>query len=132
MEPKSKLMKHVVRSIFVLTIVALAATSASIKSDAAGRTIYDGEWSVDIVTVRGDCEHSLRYAVRIVGGKVHAGEISYDLAGAVTPGGEIHVTVAEKGRSASGTGKLTRDAGHGQWHTSTNQCAGHWTAARRS
>ena len=71
-------MKHVLRSIFVLTIVALAAMSASIKSDAAGRTIYDGEWSVDIVTVRGDCEHSLRYAVRIVGGKVHAGEISYD------------------------------------------------------
>jgi hypothetical protein len=126
MEPKSKLMKHVVRSIIVLTIVALAATSASMKSDAAGRTIYDGEWSVDIVTVRGDCEHSLRYAVRI------AGETTYDLASAVTSGGEIRVTVEEKGRSASGTGKLTRDTGRGQWHTSTNQCAGHWTAARRS
>ncbi|MGO9699286.1 MAG: hypothetical protein ACLPX7_08505 [Xanthobacteraceae bacterium] len=125
-------MKYVLRSIFVLTFAALAATSASVKSDAAGRTIYDGEWSVDIVTVRGDCERTLRYSVRIVDGRVHAGEITYDLGGAVSPAGEIHVTVEEKGRSATGTGKLTRDTGHGQWHTSTNQCAGHWTAARRS
>ncbi len=125
-------MKNVLRSIFVLMFVTLAATGASVKSYAAGRTVYDGEWSVDIITVRGDCEHSLRYAVRIVGGKVHAGETTYDLNGAVTSGGESRVTVEEKGRSASGTGKLTRDAGHGHWHTSTNQCAGHWTAARRS
>jgi hypothetical protein len=125
-------MKYVLRSIFVLTFVALAATSASVKSDAAGQTIYDGEWNVDIVTVHGDCQHSLRYSIRIVDGRVHAGEITYQLGGSVKPDGEIHVTVEEKGRSASGTGKLTRDTGHGQWHTSTNQCAGQWTAARRS
>jgi len=125
-------MKCALRSIFVLTFVATAATSASGKSEAAGRTIYDGEWNVDIVTIHGDCEHTLRYSVRIVDGRVHAGEITYDLHGAVTPGGEIHVTVEEKGRFATGTGKLTRDSGHGQWHTSANQCAGHWTAARRS
>ena len=55
--------------------------------------------------------------MRIVDGRVQADEITYDLNGAVTPGGGIHVTVEEKGRSATGTGKLTRDSGHGQWRT---------------
>ena len=124
-------MKGVLRSILVLTFAVLAGLSTSIKSDAAGRTIYDGDWNVEIVTVRGDCQQSLRYAVRIVDGRVRSGEDSYQLDGAVSPRGEIHVKVEEKGRSASGIGRLTHDAGHGQWHTSTNECAGHWTAARR-
>jgi hypothetical protein len=125
-------MKYVLRSIFMLSFAALAASSASIKSDAAGRTVYDGDWDVDIVTVRGDCQHSLRYSVHIAEGKVQSSVITYQLDGTVTPAGEIRVTVEEKGRSASGTGKLTHDAGHGQWHTSTKECAGHWNAARHS
>ena len=125
-------MKYVLRSIFVLGFAALVASSASIKSDAAGRTAYDGDWDVDIITVHGDCQHSLRYSVRIAEGKVQSSVITYQLDGIVTPAGEIHVTVEEKGRSASGTGKLTHNAGHGQWHTSTNECTGHWIAARHS
>ena len=125
-------MKYVLRAIFVLAFAALGATSASVTSDAASRTAYDGDWDVDIITVHGDCQHSLRYSVRIAEGKVQSHVITYQMDGTVTPAGEIHVTVEEKGRSASGTGKLTHDAGHGQWHTSTNECAGHWTAERRS
>ena len=125
-------MKYVLRVIVLLAFATLAATSASVKSDAASRTAYDGDWDVDIVTVHGDCQHTLRYSVRIAEGKVQSNVVTYQLDGTVTPAGEIHVTVEEKGRSATGTGKLTRDAGRGQWHTSTNECAGHWTAERHS
>lgn len=125
-------MKYVLRVIVLMAFATLAATSASVKSDAASRTAYDGDWDVDIVTVHGDCQHTLRYSVRIAEGKVQSNVVTYQMDGTVTPAGEIHVTVEEKGRSASGTGKLTRDAGHGQWHTSTNECAGHWTAERHS
>jgi hypothetical protein len=125
-------MKYVVRSIFVLAFAALASAGVSVKSDASGRTVYDGDWDVDIVTVHGDCQHSLRYSVRIAEGKVQSTVITYQLDGTVNPAGEIHVTVEEKGRSASGTGKLTHNAGHGQWHTATHECAGHWNAERRS
>jgi len=124
-------MRRFLRSMLILAFAALAAASASIDSDAASRTMYDGDWNVEIVTVRGDCQHSLRYAVHIVDGRVQSGEMSYQLDGAVSPAGAIHVKVEEKGRSASGIGKLTRDTGRGQWHTSTNECAGSWTAARR-
>ena len=125
-------MKCVLRSILVLAFAALVGANASIKSEAAGRTIYDGDWNVEIVTLHGDCQHSLRYAVRIVDGRVQSGEMTYQLNGAVSRGGEIHVKVEEKGRTASGSGKLTHDTGRGQWHTSTNECTGHWTAERRS
>jgi hypothetical protein len=125
-------MKYVLRAIFVLAFATLAATGGSVKSDAASRTVYDGDWDVDIITVRGDCQHSLRYSVRIAEGKVQSSVVTYQLDGTVNPAGEIHVTVEEKGRSASGTGKLTHNAGQGLWHTSTNECGGHWKAERRS
>jgi hypothetical protein len=41
------------------------------------------------------------------------------------------VTVAEAGRTANGTGRLSRNSGRGQWKTSTGECAGQWTAERR-
>jgi len=125
-------MKYVLRSVFVLMVAAIAAMGASVKSEASGPTVYDGDWDVDIVTVHGDCQHSLRYSVRIAEGKVQSNVVTYQLDGTVNPAGEIHVKVEEKGRSASGTGKLTHNAGRGQWHTSTNECAGHWVAERRS
>jgi len=123
-------MKYVLRSIFVLAFAALAAAGVSVKSDAAGRTAYDGDWDVDIVTVHGDCQQTLRYSVRIAEGKVESNVVTYHLDGAVSPEGEIHVIVEEKGHSASGTGKLSHNAGHGLWHTSTHECTGHWKAER--
>jgi hypothetical protein len=42
------------------------------------------------------------------------------------------VTVSEQGQSASGTGRLSANAGAGRWRTSTGQCAGQWTAERRN
>jgi hypothetical protein len=124
-------MKYVVRLISVLPVAALLVASAALSSDAAGRTIFDGLWSVEIVTQRGDCDRSLRYALRITDGRVQADDQRYQVEGAVAPNGAIRVVVAEAGRSASGVGHLTRDKGRGQWRTSTNECAGEWVAARR-
>ncbi len=127
-------MKNLLRPIFAAIFVALAATSASTPSDAARRSTlaaYDGEWSVVIYTLRGDCDRSLRYSVRIVNGRVAAEDQSYQIYGAVKSGGDIRVTVAEGGRWASGVGRLSGNQGRGQWRTSTGQCAGQWTAVRR-
>lgn len=128
-------MKSLSRSILILAIAALLSASAGLRSDAATRgaptRAFDGVWSVVINTLRGDCGRSLRYSVRIVGGRVQTEDPSYQLAGMVAPNGSIRVEVAEKGRSASGFGKLTRETGHGQWRTTTGECAGLWTAERR-
>jgi len=124
-------MKYVARLLFAVPLVAASLAGASRLAAAAPQTIYDGLWNVEIVTLRGDCDHSLRYAVRIVEGRVLADDQRYQVDGKVAPSGAVRVVVAEAGRSANGVGRLTRDRGRGQWHTSTKECAGEWIAARR-
>ena len=125
-------MKNVLRSIFVATVAALLVASASLPSNAARRpNAFDGEWSVVIYTLRGDCDRALRYSLRIVGGRVQSDQ-SYQAAGLVSPSGAIRVVVAEGGRSASGSGRLAGNNGRGWWHTDTGSCSGQWTAVRRA
>ena len=129
-------MKNVFRSIFLAAATVLLVTSASGPSDAAAQiaraSSFDGNWSVVINTLRGDCGSALRYSVRIVGGQVLAADQSYQVAGVVNASGMIRVVVAEAGRSANGAGRLSGNNGGGLWHTSTGECSGQWTAARRS
>jgi hypothetical protein len=124
-------MKNILRSIFGSTIAAILVAGVTTGSSATVRGAYDGDWSVVIYTKRGDCDRALRYSLHIVGGRVLADDQSYQLRGAVAPGGAIRVTVAEGGRSASGSGRLFGNSGHGQWRTSSGECTGQWTAERR-
>jgi hypothetical protein len=124
-------MKNFLRATFAIVFGALLVASTSAPSDAVAGGAYDGNWSVVINTQRGDCDRSLRYSVRIVNSQVQAGEQSYQAAGRVSASGEIRVVVAEGGQSASGLGRLVGNSGRGEWHTSTGQCAGSWTAVRR-
>ena len=125
-------MKTFLSSIVAAAFIALLVVSTSVPSDAVAGGVYDGDWSVVINTLRGDCDRSLRYSVHIVNGRVESGEPSYQAAGKVTPDGEIRVMVAEAGRTASGTGRLAGNNGRGQWRTSTGECAGNWTAVRHA
>lgn len=129
-------MKNVLRSIFVIAIAALVVASASIPSNAARQvtrfSTFDGAWSVVIYTLYGDCDRALRYSVRIAGGRVLADGQSYQVAGLVAPSGAIRVVVAEGGRSASGSGRLSGNMGRGRWRTDTGSCSGEWTAQRRA
>ena len=65
------------------------------------------------------------------GGRVFGDDQSYQVNGTVAANGATRVTVSEKGQSASGTGRLSGNAGAGRWRTSTGQCSGQWTAERR-
>jgi hypothetical protein len=123
-------MKNLLRSICATAFGALLITSASVPPAAVAASNFDGSWSVVINTLRGDCGSSLRYGVRIVGGRVVSGEGNYSVAGAVAPSGAIRVTVAEGGRSASGYGRLVGNTGSGVWRTTAGECSGQWAASR--
>ena len=117
----------------VFTAAAIAAAFvAAIPFAAQAANPYDGAWTVTIFTQSGNCPSSLRYGVRVVRGRVFGDDQSYQVNGAVAPNGATRVTVSEQGQSASGTGRLSGSAGAGRWRTSTGQCAGQWTAARRT
>ena len=126
-------MSSVPRQFLAATLAAVLSGFACVPSDAAGRiggSAYDGTWSVAIYTLRGNCS-SVRVAVRIVGGRVYSEDQSYQSNGAVGANGVVRVSVAGAGQSASGSGRLSGNAGAGRWSSSRGECSGTWSAARR-
>jgi hypothetical protein len=101
---------------------------------AYARTIYDGAWSVLIVTMSGSCDPSYRYGLLI-----NDGIVSYDgiapitMQGRVTPKGAVRVILQSGGQWADGSGKLTRNRGAGVWRGQgvSSACTGTWLAERR-
>lgn len=116
----------------VVTAAAIAAALVAAIPFAAQAANYDGIWTVTIYTQVGNCPSTLRYGVRVVRGRVVGDDQSYQVNGTVAPNGATRVIVSEKGQSASGVGRLSGNAGAGRWRTSAGECAGQWTAQRRS
>ena len=114
-----------------LAAVLLLASTPTNAARRIGGSPYDGIWSVAIYTLRGDCG-SVRVAARIVGGRVYSADQSYQANGAVGANGVIRVAVAGFGRSASGSGRLSRNSGAGRWRSSRGECSGSWSASRRA
>jgi hypothetical protein len=120
---------------FFRTLAALAVGAAILLgvSMAKAAPAYDGNWSVLIITTKGDCDRGYRYPVRIVNGKVgYAGEASFTVKGDVDDKGAITVTVARGDKYARGAGTLSGSSGSGAWKTGGGECSGEWTAERRS
>jgi len=132
-------MKRIFGASLAVAVAALIAAASIVPSEAAPRrrapltNAYDGIWSVSIVTQHGDCDRGYRYPLRITGGHVVKADTDpvYAVAGAVGRGGVIGVTVAGGGKSATGYGRLARNAGRGVWRTSDGRCSGQWSAERR-
>ena len=114
---------------FALAVLAIAALATATSSKA--RSVYDGTWSVSIVTEKGECDRGYRYPVAITNGVLqNAGTAAFDISGTVAANGAITVRVAHGDQSAMGTGRLSESYGEGSWRGGT--CAGTWTAERRS
>ena len=100
---------------------------------ASGKTNFDGNWSVLIVTEKGTCDRAYRYPVKIENGTVgYAGTASFNVAGKVGANGAITVTVSKGDKSAVGTGRMSGTDGSGTWTAGSGECSGTWTAERRS
>ena len=110
-----------------LSFAAIAIATLPAKSGPS----YDGLWSVVIITEKGTCDRAYRYPIRISNGTlVNAGDEAFVITGKVGVNGAVTVTVSHGDRSATGSGRLSRDAGAGSWKG--GDCAGTWEAERRS
>jgi hypothetical protein len=118
----------------VLGIAMGATLLGSGAQSALARTMYDGRWSVSIVTEHGTCDRSYRYPVSIVNGVVERsaeGDQSFAISGKVTNTGALRVVVARGAQRAEGSGRLSPGGGQGKWVSGTGDCFGYWTAERR-
>jgi hypothetical protein len=114
-----------------LAAMLLLACSPTNAARRVGGSAYDGTWSVAIYTLRGNCG-SVRAAVRIVGGRVYSEDQSIRARGGVGKNGVVRVAVSGFGRSAAGSGRLSRNSGTGSWRSSRGECSGSWSASRRA
>jgi hypothetical protein len=116
-------------------IAVVLATLLASAGPAQSRTIFDGPWSVMIITERGEtCDRAYAYPIRIENGAVHyAGDFGIHLSGRVARNGAVRVIVASGGRRAEGVGRLSRNSGSGTWRgrSANAQCSGRWQAQRR-
>lgn len=110
-------------------ILALAITAPSIGTATAG-TVYDGRWSLSIVTERGACD-TYNFPVNIENGNVSFPGL-VRASGRVASGGAVRVAVAAGDKSAAGSGKLSHGSGSGRWSGKSGEarCSGTWTAQR--
>jgi hypothetical protein len=112
----------------------LLGTAVASALPAASAAIQDGNWSVLIITEKGDCDRGYRYEVKIANGQVsYRGEAPVNLAGTVASNGVVNVSIKSGEKGANGTGRLSANSGSGTWHGSgsNGSCAGRWEAERR-
>jgi hypothetical protein len=124
---------HPLRALVLGAILVLTGI-ASTAGTASARNIYDGAWSVLIVTRSGSCDPTYRYGVQISDGVVtYDGGGPINMQGRVTPKGAVRVIVTAGSQWADGSGKLTRNQGGGVWRGQglSSACAGVWQAERR-
>lgn len=118
-------------------IVGLAAAVVAfisiIASPAISRGVYDGAWSVVIITDSGACDRAYRTPIVIQNGWVTAGEGMVSVQGRVANNGRVRVSVFSGASRADGSGRLRTNFGSGTWRGqgSLGLCAGRWMAERR-
>ncbi|HEX8416738.1 MAG TPA: hypothetical protein VF641_03960 [Methylobacterium sp.] len=95
---------------------------------------YDGNWSIEVVTMEGPCDRAYRYGVRIDRGEASYAGSEFNVSGRVTAKGAVRATISRGSDSANVVGRLEREGyGTGTWTTAGGAiaCSGRWNAERR-
>jgi hypothetical protein len=118
------------RSVALALAVAIGSALGSTSATAQTRK-FDGQWSVQVLTARGDCEKVYRYPVVIQNGKVrYGGAEDFAASGSVGANGAIRGSITRDDLRADVTGRLSGKSGGGTWRT-TGGCSGNWNAEKR-
>lgn len=106
---------------------------ATLPDMASAQRMFDGNWSVLVVTEQGACDRAYRYGIAIRSGRViyEGGVVNF--TGRVAANGAVSVRVSSGSAFAAGSGRLNRNAGRGRWsgRSGGDRCSGYWTAERR-
>jgi hypothetical protein len=122
-------MQGIARKLSLAAFVAIV----SVPSGALA-AVFDGDWTVTVVTEHGKCDRTYSYHVRVHGGAVHYTDYnSVSVGGTVSPQGIVRVGIRHHDDTASGIGHLSERTGAGEWRGSGKDgaCSGRWDAQRR-
>jgi hypothetical protein len=119
------------RVLTLATALLLAPVATAGAASAQGR--YDGRWSVEIVTLRGDCDKAYRYGITIRNGQpFYNGSESVTVQGRVANNGAVRGRISYGDAMANVVGRLDGATGSGTWTAGgSRSCSGRWNAERR-
>jgi hypothetical protein len=113
-----------------------AATFAAVLVSAAAQAQtrnFDGNWSVEVVTQKGECG-VYRWPVIVQNGRPrYGGPEDFNVSGTIAPNGAITGVISRGQDRANVRGRLSGRWGSGTWTAAggSRSCSGHWTAEKR-
>jgi hypothetical protein len=105
----------------------LLLLALSVATPAAAAT-YDGQWNVQIASLKPACGGGAMVSIGINNGQVASSNPLMSASGRVAGAGNISVTLTSGTKRAVGSGRLTATSGSGTWRGAL--CSGTWTAQR--
>lgn len=114
--------------------IALAAGVAAGAGAASAQTAggsHDGNWTVEVLTQKGNCDKAYRYPIVVQNGAIrYGGSEGFAASGSVTSAGGVKGSISRGEQRADVTGRISGTSGNGTWQTSTG-CSGVWNAEKR-
>jgi hypothetical protein len=119
---------HICYLVLTSAALALAASSASAQQQ------FNGKWSVEVITERGNCDRAYRFPVVIQNGSVsYDGPEQIAASGQVENNGNIRGVLGRGSAQATVVGRLMGRSGSGTWTGAGSlRCAGQWRAEARA
>jgi hypothetical protein len=118
-----------------LFAAAVLASLAAMSGAAQAQQQFNGRWSVEVITEKGECDKAYRYPVSVQNGRVtYAGEMNFQINGQVAANGAVQGSiVAPQGQGrADVKGRLEGGFGSGTWVARGQMnCSGRWMADKR-
>jgi hypothetical protein len=109
---------------------ALILGGLCVASTAQAAGSFDGRWSVQLVTERGNCNPTYNWSVAVADGRIVDGGMFVQTAGDIDGRGRVRLQITHGNDVVAAFGKVAGEAGRGAWRSPTLQCSGAWTAQR--
>lgn len=113
--------------------LALAATLFAALAPAVTPSIagspgkFDGNWSVSVVTEKGDCD-AYTWTIVVSDNQLRRIESAFiSASGAIDARGQARFQVASV---VTASGQMNTATGRGHWEAPSKSCSGRWQAAR--
>jgi hypothetical protein len=114
---------------------AAASAAVFLSGSAVAQTNrFDGRWSVEVITERGECDRAYRWPVIVEGGRArYGGPENFNVSGTISPNGSVSGTITRGQDRAQVRGRLSGGWGSGTWTAtaSSRACSGRWNAEKR-
>ena len=116
---------------------AAAAFAAAVLSGAAqaqGVKQFDGNWSVEVITEKGECDRAYRWPVIVQNGRArYGGPENFNVSGQIAANGAVSGVISRGQDRANVKGRLSGGWGQGTWTAvaGSRSCSGRWNAEKR-